>query len=184
MTRFSVLVLATLSGIGAAAAQEAGPALHPGIVDEVRAGINAHRASADSFTDVSDLSLDVLFPSPDLDLFEWLGSPRPELGATLNFAGEESLVRAALVWQFGLFETPFYVEGALGGAVHNGYLNDAPEGSPNLGCRANFYERIGVGMHVGDNATATLTYEHMSNANLCPNNGGISNLGLRLGWKF
>jgi hypothetical protein len=37
---------------------------------------------------------------------------------------------------------------------------------------------------LGEHATATLTYEHTSNANLCAANQGLSNFGIRLGYRF
>jgi lipid A 3-O-deacylase len=132
----------------------------------------------------TDVSFDVLFHSPDMDAFRWLGSPRPEIGVTLNTRGLESLVHLGLTWQLPIFETPFYLEGSLGGAIHNGELSNAPAPYRNMGCRVNFYERFGVGANVSENLTATLTYEHTSNADLCESNAGLSNFGIRLGWKF
>ena len=163
-----------------------------GIVSEVRGGIHAHAATTAflpwngtyDFSDVSDVSFDVLFTSPDMDAFSWLGSPRPELGATINFNGGESLAHAALVWQLPILDSQFYLEGALGAAIHSGHLDDAPPGERNLGCRVNFYERFGAGMNVTENVTATLTYDHTSNADLCEFNDGFSNIGVRIGWKF
>lgn len=186
-----VMVLA-LDASGAAQAQPV-DASAPGLVDEVRLGIHAHAASpyfwptyvgSWEMGDVSDVSFDVLFTSPDLDAFRWLGSPRPEVGVTANFSGEESLLHAGLTWQLPIFDTDFYLEGSLGAAAHTGYLTDAPEGERNLGCRVNFYERFGLGANITDNVTATVTYEHTSNWELCEENNGFSNIGVRLGWKF
>ena len=168
---------------------------HPlaGVVDELRIGLHAHNVhhtalpfnvSSWDLRRVEDISFDVLFTSPDFDVFRWLGSPRPEIGTTINFNGRDSLVLAYLTWQLAVFETPIYLEAGLGAAIHDGALTGAAPGRQNFGCRVNFYERWGVGMHVGDNATATLTYEHMSNNDWCVANEGVSNFGLRLGWKF
>jgi lipid A 3-O-deacylase len=180
----------------------AGPALaqdmldpHPlaGVVDELRVGLHAHDVHYAALPflvgeweldQVEDLSFDVLFASPDLDAFRWVGAPRPEIGATLNLDGQDSLVHANFTWQLPVFDTPFYLEAGLGGAIHDGALTGAEPGRQNFGCRVNFYERWGVGMNVSDNATATLTYEHTSNNGWCEANDGLSNFGLRLGWKF
>lgn len=164
-----------------------------GVIDEVRIGAHAHAASrffwpvyVDTWElgDLSDISFDVLFTSPDIDAFRWIGSPRPEIGVTANLRGEESLVHASLTWQLPVFDTPLFLEGSLGAAAHTGYLDGAPEGERDLGCRVNFYERFGVGVNATENLTATLTYEHMSNWDLCDQNEGFSNIGMRLGWKF
>lgn len=168
---------------------------HPlaGVVDELRIGLNAHDVHHAALpflvgewdtSRVEDVSFDVLFTSPDIDAFRWIGAPRPEIGATLNLAGRDSLVHANLTWQLPVFDTPFYLEAGLGAAIHDGALTGAEPGRKNFGCRVNFYERWGVGAHLGENATATVTYEHTSNNDWCEANDGLSNVGLRLGWKF
>lgn len=187
-------VLLTFALTGAASAQSFADSYgqDAGIIDEVRLGIHAHAATTAflpwsgsyDFGNISDVSFDMLFSSPDLDAFRWLGAPRPEIGATINFNGEESIAHAGLTWQLPVFDTAFYLEGSLGAAIHSGHLDDAPPGERNLGCRVNFYERAGIGMNVTDSVTATLTYEHTSNADLCDYNDGFSNVGFRLGWKF
>ncbi|ODT76247.1 MAG: hypothetical protein ABS76_31640 [Pelagibacterium sp. SCN 64-44] len=163
------------------------------IVDELRIGLHAHDVHHAALPflvqewkldRIEDISFDVLFHSPDLDVFRWIGAPRPEVGVTLNLAGGDSLAHAGLTWQLPLFETPFYLEGTFGAAVHNGVLEGAAGTRKNFGCPVNFYERFGVGARLGENATATLTYEHSSNNGWCAANDGLSNFGLRVGWKF
>lgn len=169
------------------------PAPMADIVDELRFGINAHDVHHAALPflvnewrldKIEDASFDVLFRTPDIEAFRWIGSPRPEFGTTINLAGRDSLAHLGLTWQLPIFETPVYLEGSFGAAINNGYLTNAPEGRKSFGCRVNFYERFGVGMHVTDSVTATLTYEHTSNNEYCDANDGLSNFGLRVGWKF
>lgn len=162
-----------------------------GIIDELRLGVGAHDAYHSfwpnlhpNLSDISDLSFDILFRTPDIDAFKWIGSPRPELGTTVNFNGEESILHAALMWDIPIFDTGAFIELGAGGAIHNGHLDDAPPGGRNLGCRVLFYERMGIGMNIGDSATVSLAEEHISNSDLCDYNNGISNVGIRVGWKF
>lgn len=191
--------VATLAILAAspALAQDAAPGSFSAgvldIVDEVRIGGHFHEIywtmlpqnPQDWYWNrFEDISFDVLFTTPDADVFRWIGSPRPELGATINTKGQDSLFHLGLTWQLPIFETPLYLEGTFGAAAHNGYLTNAPEGYRNFGCQVNFYERFGIGANLTENATATLTYEHTSNAGLCQENAGLSNFGLRLGWKF
>lgn len=183
-----------LAAVPAQAQSLLSPEPFAGIVDEIRLGVSAHDVDYTLFpkpwdlklNQIEDITFDVLFTSPDLDAFRWIGSPRPDLGVTINTDGQDSLAHFSLTWQFPIFDTPLYVEGAFGGAIHNGYLTNSPDPSrySNFGCRINFYERYGVGAHVSDTMTATLTYEHTSNNGWCEMNQGLSNLGVRLGWKF
>ena len=39
------------------------------------------------FSYLEDVKFSALFTSPDLDAFRWIGSPRPEIGATLSPGG-------------------------------------------------------------------------------------------------
>jgi hypothetical protein len=161
------------------------------LIDEIRGGFHFHNAYGGfipsrpewwSFDEFEDVSFEVLFTSPEI--FEWIGSPRPNLGATVNLDGQESIAHLGLTWHLPIFDTPIYVEGTLGAAIHNGYLTDPPPGFKAMGCRVNFYEQVGIGANISENVTATLTYEHTSNWELCEENGGLSNFGLRVGWKF
>jgi lipid A 3-O-deacylase len=184
--------LASLFAIAPAQAQDfSAGALD--IVDEARLGLhfaNAHYAlfptdaNGWNFDNLETVSLDVLFTSPDLDVFRWIGAPRPELGASVNLAGRDSMAHLALTWQLPVLDTPIFLEGSFGAAIHNGALSGAEPGRQNFGCRVNFYERYGIGANLADNVTATIAYEHTSNAELCAPNEGLSNLGLRVGVKF
>lgn len=189
------IAVSTLAAIPAQAQSLTTPEPFANVVDELRVGVGYHMVYYTMLPPptpqelylnrLEDVSFDVLFTTPSIDAFYWLGSPRPEIGTTINLKGEDSLLHAGLTWTVPLFDTPFYVEGTFGAAAHNGYLGDeAPADRRKYGCRVNFYERFGVGVNVSDNLTATIAYEHMSNAGLCEYNAGISNLGLKMGWKF
>jgi hypothetical protein len=187
---FCVLLIGLLAP--EAAAQDVG-VVTLDIVEEVRVGIHAHAAHYSlwpvnvaeyDLSRIEDVSFDVLFNSPEIDAFRVIGSPLFELGTTINFAGRESTAHAALVWQLPVPDSPVFLEGAFGAAIHNGHLTGAPAGERNLGCRVNFYERFGVGVNLDQNLTALVSYEHTSNAGLCAANDGYSNFGLRVGRKF
>lgn len=193
MRHIAVLSIGLWTATGPAAAQDLFDP-HPlaGVIDEFRIGLHAydvHNAALPFLVnewqvrEIESLSFDVLFTSPEMDIFRWLGSPRPELGTTVNFKGKESLVHAGLTWQLPVFDAPVYLEGTFGAALNDGALTGDP-GRKNFGCRVNFYERFGIGVQASDTMTATLTYEHTSNSSLCGDNAGLSNFGLRIGWKF
>lgn len=183
----AALALALLAGSGAhaASAQEFG-------LDEVRAGLFYHSAYGGflptgnnwDFSRLEDVKFSALFTSPDIEAFRWIGSPRPELGATLNFNGRENIVHANLNWQIPVFETPLYLELGFGAAVTDGALSGAARPARNFGCSFNFYDAAGIGANVSENVTVTLRYEHISNLELCSPNDGLSNIGLMVGFKF
>lgn len=193
--KFVVAALGMLGAVAPVAAQELyAPQPMANVVSELRFGIHAtdvHHAALPFLVQewrlnrVEDVSFDVLFHSPDYDVFRWIGSPRPEIGATVNFTGRgDSMGHLGLTWQLPVFDTPIYLEGTFGAALTSGYTTGAPAGQKNYGCQVNFYERFGIGAHVSENVTATLTYEHTSNNGYCAANDGLSNFGLRVGWKF
>lgn len=194
MRPVAVLLLSLSIGTVPAVAQDMlDPRPLAGAFNEFRVGLNAynvHHAALPflvnewQLRDIESVSFDVLFASPEVEFFRWIGSPRPEIGATLNLGGGESLVHAGLTWQLPIFETPLYLEGTFGAAAHNGALSGAAAPQKNFGCRVNFYERFGLGIHATETVTATLSYEHTSNNGLCSDNAGLSNFGLRIGWKF
>lgn len=178
-----VLGLVTASAT-AAVAQDFG-------IAEFRAGVLAHSVDERApggeplnFTRWEDVSFEILFQSPDVDVFRWIGSPKPNIGATFNFAGRESMVHLGLTWQVPIFESPFFVEGTFGAAIHNGALNGAAAPARNLGCVLHFYEAAGIGMNVSDNMNVMLAWEHASSANICAPNRGLTNIGVKVGYTF
>ncbi|WP_338608506.1 acyloxyacyl hydrolase [Pelagibacterium nitratireducens] len=161
-------------------------------LDELRAGVFFHSAYGGflptgnnwDLSRLEDVKFSALFTSPDIEAFRWIGSPRPEIGATLNFNGRENILHANLNWQIPVFETPLYLELGFGAAVTDGALSGATLPARNFGCSFNFYDAAGIGANVSENVTVTLRYEHISNLELCAPNEGLSNLGVMVGVKF
>lgn len=187
MRGFFQIGLVVMAGVGLA-----GPAMSGEFgVSELRAGVLAHSIDEPgpngetlNFSRIQDLTFEVLFTSPDADVFRWLGSPRPNVGATINFGGLESMAHLGLTWHAPLFETPLFVEGTFGAAINNGAQTGASWPARNLGCSLMFYESVGVGVNVGEMTDIVLVAEHSSNANLCAVNRGLSNVGVKFGVKF
>lgn len=181
----AVSVVVALAALGAQSASAGDFAL-----SELRAGVMAHSAdpfTAENLSRIQDVNFEALFTAPYLDSFTFLnGQLRPRIGATVNFGGLESMVNLGLSWHVPIGDTGVWVEGTLGGAIHNGSLT-GPVTYPArpLGCTALFYEAASVGVDLSDSVTAMVTLEHASNANLCvEGNRGLTNLGFRLGVKF
>ena len=149
-------------------------------VDELRIGAMMHDVESINGDNNVDLNLEVLFPrlwkSRQDDFLSSILTPRPHLGVTQSFSGETSKYYFGLTWDAPLGDFVF-LEGSFGGAFHDGDLD-------NLGCRVNFHETASLGFNLGENWRLMGTIAHMSNAGLCGDNKGLTNAGLRLGYKF
>lgn len=154
------------------------------IVDEVRVGVMNHEMSLfrnDTDEDGVDVNLEVLFDSPDW--LEWAGSPRPHIGGTIATHDDAtSFVYSGLAWDWN-FWGPLFVEGALGIALHDGETGKSTV-SNELGCTWNFHESASLGYNITDAHRIMATWEHISNASLCSENEGLTNAGIRYGYRF
>lgn len=131
---------------------------------------------------VQDLNLEVLFEP--LATLGWIGAPRPTLGTTINFNGLASQVYAGLTWHTPLFRGPVFLEGVFGVALNDGRMRGAISPARNLGSPLLFHEAVNLGYNFSAHANAMLTLEHSSSAGLCKPNRGLTELGLRFGYKF
>jgi hypothetical protein len=182
-----------LSGLGQALAGD--PA---SVLSEIRAGamvddVELHTGPVYivpviptiSLGNLDTASFDVLFKSPDLGAFEWLGSPRPVVGADLNFR-HESMVHAALNWHVDVPKSRLFVEGELGGAVTNAAKSGAIAPFRNVGCSQLFYWSINLGYKIDDHWDIMATEQHASQGGLCGDhlNQGLNYDGIRVGYRF
>jgi hypothetical protein len=164
------------------------------ILSEIRGGVMAHSVDEPgpnatfglfNFDRIEDANVELVFKAPDWDAWTWIGSPRLALGATLNFSGLENMVYGGLVWHANLFGSPVFVEGGFGGALTDGQLHNAAYPYRSLGCSTLFHEQASLGYDISEHADVMLTIEHASHANLCgADNRGLTNLGIRAGFKF
>jgi len=144
-------------------------------------GVIAHDRgfASDHHEDGTDLNLEVQFAP--LDVF---GSPRPHLGATLNFVGDTSMAYAGL--GFRLRDTNlWFADLHLSAALHDGPLHKDP-----LGCK--LYSDCGYGIRVmprfgfeiayriSPAASVSLLYDHMSHKWIIGGeNEGLDHIGVR-----
>ncbi|MBI1260560.1 MAG: acyloxyacyl hydrolase [Rhizobiales bacterium] len=161
-----------------------GQAFAGDIVNEVRLGIYDHDSPvfrSRQEPSEPDINVEVLFNSPDF--LSWMANPRPHLGTTINTGGGTSMAYAGLTWDY-FFTEALFVEGSFGGAIHNGETDKSTSSSRNYGCRVNFHENASLGYKFTGGQSLMLTLEHMSNASLCDDNDGLTNLGVRYGLSF
>jgi lipid A 3-O-deacylase len=172
-----------------AAAQQA-PNYVPSYISELKVGGLAHDVTflGRHVEGGADVNLEVLFNSPDL--LAIIGSPRPHLGADINTAGNTSDGYFGLTWGATLFQNVFrpndgiFINGSLGGAIQDGYIDSAPAGRKRLGSRILFRESAELGYQITPVVSVSALLDHISNANLGQHNAGITSAGARLGFKF
>jgi opacity protein-like surface antigen len=150
-------------------------------IDELRLGVYAHDPSSPE-AGSADLNVEVLFAKPwGTDAQWWL--PRPNVGATINFDGKTSIGYAGVVWQYDVTNWAF-VELGFGGSVNNGNKGHEDDDMNPLGCNVLFHEQASLGFNLTQNWRLIGTVEHSSNAGLCDFNRGLTDFGVRIGYKF
>ena len=116
-----------------------------------------------------------------------IGPDVPASGACVNVNGMTSFLYAGLSWTVDIGPA-FFVEASLGGTVHNGNTQSnlalVPRDRNALGCSPLFRESASVGYRFTPNWSIMATVEHLSNAGICAQNRGLTNVGVRLGYTF
>jgi len=180
-----------------ALAQTAAPTAPPTpsvkIVDELKAGVYEHDASilGHQKETGADLNLEILFTSPAF--LEIIGSPRPMIGGLVNTSGETDQAYFGLTWDWTFLHDVlragdgFYVEGSLGGSLHDGKLDvqgAEAQKRKSLGSPVLFREDVDLGYHITPRYSVAISYNHISDADLAKRNEGLNDIGIRFGFKF
>lgn len=161
------------------------PAAHAeiGWLDEAKLGASAHDITlgGEHREPGADITGELLFTSPGL--LRAIGRPRPHVGIAVNTAGATSYAYFGLTWTATVLGRGF-VSGALGGAVHDGEINGDRPDRKQLGSRILFHEYVEAGYRVTPVVSLSVFLDHISNADLVRHNAGMTNVGLRTGFKF
>lgn len=167
-------------------------------LNEVRAGILYHEdsrvkrliagSSKGRESGFLDIQFEMLSTRPgwrhDNSLVDFLLRPRLQAGATLNLGGGTSLAFLGLAWDHTFYKSLF-IEGSFGGALHDGSRSNVPKpGKRNLGCNPLFRQGLSLGLNVTDHWRVMASVEHFDNFGLCDQNAGLTNIGLRAGYRF
>lgn len=155
------------------------------LISELRLGVFAHDPWSPE-KGGADLNAEILFAKPfqSVDPVWSLLIPRPHIGATVNFEGKTSNAYAGFTWSYDI--TPkIFIEASFGGAVNNGETGFiVPRGRVAMGCNWSFRESASIGYRFAANWSILATVEHFSNAGLCDQNRGLTNVGARLAYTF
>jgi lipid A 3-O-deacylase len=154
-----------------------------GWLDEAKLGVDAHDITLGGQHQEpgADINGELLFTSPGL--LQVIGAPRPHFGVAVNTAGATSYAYFGLTWTAAVLDRVF-VSGALGGAVHDGEINAEKPDRKQLGSRILFHEYVEAGYRLTPVLSLSVFLDHMSNADLARHNAGMTNVGLRTGFRF
>lgn len=163
------------------AAAEVNKSAQP-MISELRFGAYTHGIGSRE-EGLYDISGAVLFQKVSLGAsLESFLSPRPHIG--FSASSRTSAAYAGFTWTYEVSD-PVFIELEFGGAVNNGSaLGSETEGTNAMGCAVTFREGMNIGYRITPAVSIMLTGEHMSNANLCEGNTGLTNAGLRIGYRF
>lgn len=161
-----------------------------GIIDELKFGVLDHDIGIGGHHKEpgADLNGEILFTSPSLLHIIW--APRPDFGISINTAGKTDQFYGGLTWQLLHFEQIFtgtdavYLNGSLGGALHDGHLNGGGSEDKQLGSRILFRESVEIGYEFVKRQSISIYADHISDAGLTKQNQGISDVGVRYGYGF
>jgi len=184
MKKFLLAVLLGMAApLPAAAADYNGAITSPSdpFIDEVRLGAFLHDLVSPEKDDGPDLNAEILFAKPWGTPEEWW-LPRPHIGTTINSHGGTSTIYAGATWQYNVTSWAF-IEASFGGSLNNG-RDDGSYDRNAVGCAALFRESASIGFDITDHWRLMGTVEHNSNAGLCSHNRGLTNYGIRVGYKF
>jgi lipid A 3-O-deacylase len=158
-------------------------AVQPAVAQEIFVGVAAHEVDTPLSMDIGEDGVDFQagFRGKRIDALSAIGAPSPYIFASINSAGDTSLIAAGLSWKIG---TKFYLRPGIGLAVHNGpSLRFAADGSQTqLGSRILFEPELAIGVQLSERIDLEASWVHVSHAQLFNGNQnpGLDIIGARL----
>lgn len=182
LTRIIIAALAMASFVSQARAVE---------LDELRFGVLAHSCCGFGSSKEGGVALngEAVFSSPRF--LSVLAKPRPVIGASIaTQEGATSQFYSGLEWRADI--SRWFVSAGLGVTVHDGETDrydpvaDAARVDDTIffGCRALFRLAADAGYNLTERVSASVHWNHISNAGLCSDNEGLDHLGVRVGLSF
>jgi len=178
---FLLLVVTAILSLGAAhkATAQGAP-----IFSEVRFGVLAADLEPGGGSDDGvALSVELLTPNHarSYSFVENLLNPRFHVGGNFHTDDGVNQAYAGLTWNYYLTDSVF-VESSFGGALHDGETSGFSSNS--YGCPVNFRESFSIGADITESISVMASVDHMSNAGLCDQNQGLTNAGVRIGYRW
>lgn len=109
---------------------------------------------------------EVLFTSPDL--LHVIGAARPTIGGSVNTDGKTDYIYFDMTWSATLGKPlqgdGIYLGAFVGGAAHDGRLNEARRRQQRPGAPALFHPGVEAGYQITPAYSIELYFSHLSNA--------------------
>jgi lipid A 3-O-deacylase len=106
----------------------------------------------------------------------------PHIGASINSKGYTSNLYTGLTWQVE-FSSKFLVEASLGASINNAERKMSKK-RRGLGSNLLFRESFSVGYKLSDIHSVSLMIDHISSADIAKPNPGLTDIGIRYGYRF
>jgi lipid A 3-O-deacylase len=155
-----------------------------GIISELRGGFLDHDSGifGRNKEGGNDYNFEALFVSPEL--FDFMWSPRPMLGGTVNDDGDTSRAYGGLTWEWWPLDSVF-IDFSFGFAVHDGNIDDNELGRKDFGSRVLFRESLELGWNFYNRDRISIILDHISHGHAFGDpNEGMDSLGVRYGYRF
>ncbi|WP_425360250.1 acyloxyacyl hydrolase [Candidatus Tisiphia endosymbiont of Ceraclea dissimilis] len=107
----------------------------------------------------------------------------PHIGTSINSDSYTSHIYTGITWHFDMTKCVFF-EASFGFAIHNGEIEKLNQRRRALGTRFLFRESLSLGVVIQEKHAVSLIIDHLSNAKIVKLNPGLTNLGVRYGYKF
>jgi lipid A 3-O-deacylase len=152
---------------------------------EIRSGIYAHDPLSPEAGSV-DFNAEILAPQlwQASDPFWNFLIPHPDLGTSISVGGKTSNIWGGAAWNYDITQRIFFSPTFGVGGNDGKTGRHVPQGWNPVGCNWWFHESATFGYRLTDNWSVMATIEHSSNAGFCAENRGLTNAGLRLGYRF
>lgn len=106
----------------------------------------------------------------------------PHIGASINNKGYTSNIYTGLTWQFDLKDL-LTMEVSLGGGINNAERLE-PKKKRALGSKLLFRESFSIGYLIDKTHSISIMIDHTSSADIRKPNPGLTDIGIRYGFRF
>lgn len=106
----------------------------------------------------------------------------PHIGASINNRGFTSNIYTGLTWQFDIKDV-LVVEATLGASINNAERLETKKKRA-LGSKLLFRESFSVGYLINKTHSVSIMIDHISSADIRKPNPGLTDIGLKYGFRF